>query len=130
MATSKAIAALVGPVLAAAALSVLVNLKIWPSLVVQGFRDGPLIYVTGYLLFVAGIAIVRVHNRWTAGWPVLVTLSGWMALLGGLTRMLFPTRLAGIAVAAGKTPGVLPGIAALFLLMGAVLCVKGYFGRE
>lgn len=130
MATSKAIAALVGPVLAAAALSVLVNLKTWPSLVEQAFSDGPLIYVTGYLTFAAGIAIVRVHNRWTAGWPVLVTLSGWMALLGGLMRTLFPTRLAGIAVAAVSTPGVLPSVAALLLLMGAVLCVKGYFGRE
>jgi hypothetical protein len=33
-------------------------------------------------LFIAGLAIVRVHNRWTNGWPVLVTILGWLFVLG------------------------------------------------
>src|SRR5690242_14183385 len=34
-----------------------------------------------FLLFVAGLAIVRVHNVWVGGWPVLVTVLGWVAVL-------------------------------------------------
>ena len=29
----------------------------------------------------AGLASVRVHNRWTNGWPVLVTILGWLFVL-------------------------------------------------
>ena len=33
------------------------------------------------ILFLAGLAIVQVHNRWTVSWPVMATLSGWFAIL-------------------------------------------------
>ena len=97
MSNSRNIAGLIGPTFVAGGLSVLLNLGVWPSLVEQAFRDGPLIYVSGYPLFVAGLAIVRAHNRWTLGWPVLVTVVGWITLLGGLSRILFPIRLYQIA---------------------------------
>jgi hypothetical protein len=32
--------------------------------------------IAGYAAFVAGLAIVYFHNRWTGGWPVLVTVMG------------------------------------------------------
>jgi len=50
----------------------------------------PFVYLNGTLLFVAGPAIVRAHNRWTRGWPALITLVGWLAMLGGLGRMVAP----------------------------------------
>jgi hypothetical protein len=43
----------------------------------------PVVYLSGVLMFVAGLAIVRAHNRWRADWTVLVTLSGWLALALG-----------------------------------------------
>jgi len=30
-------------------------------------------YLSGTLMFVAGLAIIRVHNVWTRNWTVLVT---------------------------------------------------------
>ena len=47
----------------------------------------PVVYLSGVLLFVAGLAIVRAHNVWRRDWTVLVTLSGWFFLLLGLFRM-------------------------------------------
>jgi hypothetical protein len=44
----------------------------------------PVVYLSGTLLFVAGPSIVRVNSRWTSGWPMLVTLMRWFAILGGL----------------------------------------------
>jgi uncharacterized membrane protein HdeD (DUF308 family) len=65
-------------------------------------QDPALILVSGILLFIAGLAIVRIHNFWTSGWPVLVTIIGWLAVLGGLARILFPTRLAALAAGLGQ----------------------------
>ena len=47
-------------------------------------------YLDGALLIVGGLSIVRVHNRWARGWPLLTTLAGWSALLLGLGRMFAP----------------------------------------
>ena len=58
--------------------------RIWAS------NIAPLISLNGVLLFVAGLAIVRAHNRWTRGWPVLVTLTGWLGIFAGLFRMFAP----------------------------------------
>ena len=126
MTTSKSIAGLIGPTYVAGAVAVLVNLGAWPALVEQGFRNPALIFVSGFLLFVAGLAIVRAHNRWEGGWPILVTVVGWLALIGGLSRILFPTRLAPIAVGAIHSTGVLPAVAIVFLVVGGFLSFKGY----
>jgi hypothetical protein len=126
MTTSKSIAGLTGPTLVAGAVAVLLNLGTWPTLVEQGFRDPALIFVSGFPLFVAGLAIVRAHNRWEASWPLIVTVVGWLALLSGLSRILFPTRLFTIAVGAVHSTGVLPAVAIVWLVVGAFLSFKGY----
>jgi hypothetical protein len=125
MSTSTLIAGLIGPTFVAGAVAVLLNLGTWPALVERGFRDPALIFESGFPLFVAGLAIVRVHNRWE-GWPVVVTVVGWLGLLGGLSRILFPTRLVLIAVGAVQSPGVLPAVAVVILVVGAFLSFKGY----
>lgn len=96
----------------------LLNLGTWPALVEQGFRDPALIFVSGFPLFVAGLAIVRAHNRWEGSWTVLVTVVGWLALLSGLSRILFPTWLAPIAVEVVQSTGVLPAVAIVVLVVG------------
>jgi hypothetical protein len=126
MTTSKLIAGLIGPTFVAGAAAVLLNLGAWPALVEQAFRDPALVFLSGFLLFVAGLAIVRAHNRWEGSWPVLVTVVGWLNLLGGLLRMVFATRLAPIATAAVRTSGVLPAAAVVFLVVGSFLSFKGY----
>src|SRR5260370_27509080 len=92
MTTSKTIAGLIGPTLVAIAAGMLLNFGSFPTLAELVSRDPALIFVSGILLFVAGLAIVRVHNRWTNGWPVLVTVLGWLFVLGGLNAFSDRTR--------------------------------------
>jgi hypothetical protein len=99
MTTSKTIAGLIGPTLVAIAASMLLNIGSFPALAEQVSRDPALIF-----LFVAGLAIVRVHNRWTNGWPVLVTVLGWQFVLSGLARMLFPTGLPRLPPELARSP--------------------------
>jgi FtsH-binding integral membrane protein len=126
MTTSKTIAGLMGPTLVAGAAAVLLNLASWPALAEQAFRDPPLIFASGFPLFVAGLAIVRAHNRWSRGWPVLVTVFGWLAVLGGLSRILFPTRLADIAIPLVHSTAVFATVAVVLLVAGAFLSFKSY----
>ena len=126
MTLSKTIAGLIGPTLVAIAAAMLLNLGSFPPLAEQVSRDPALILLSGILLFVAGLAIVRAHNRWSGGWPVVVTVVGWLALVGGLVRMLFPTRFALIAAGLGQSAGVIIAVAVGFLVVGVFLSLKGY----
>ncbi len=130
MTTSKTIAALLGPTLIATAVSLLANLDISQTLI-EGLSQSPaLIMIAGYAAFVPGLAIVYFHNRWTNGWPVLVTVMGWLSLIVGLLRMVLPTQLAAMATKiAPAAAGVFPVFAVVFLLIGGFLSFKA-FGRE
>ena len=126
---SKSIAALMGPTLVALGAATLVNLGRLPSLVEQVAREPALIMVSGMLLFVAGLAIVRAHHHWRRDWSLLVTLLGWLALLGGLARILVPFQLADAMVGLGDRPVVDVSSAIVVLVVGVFLTYKGYAGR-
>ena len=83
MQNSKRIAGLVGPALIAMLVSEFPLVQ--PHL--YDLQVPPVVYLSGTLMFIAGLAIVRSHNQWALNWTVLVTLSGWFFVFLGLFRM-------------------------------------------
>ena len=83
MANSKQVGGLVGPTLVAMLISEFPLVQ--PNL--YDTQIPPVIYLSGVLMFVAGLAVVRAHNVWARDWTVLITLSGWFFLALGLVRM-------------------------------------------
>ena len=116
MTNSKRIAGLLGPALIAVTISETINLQIWAT------NIAPVVFLNGTLLFVAGLSIVRDHNRWTRGWPVLVTLTGWILLLGGLSRMFAPVS----ALQAAQNNTAVLASTVVLCVIGIVLTFKGY----
>jgi len=118
MTPSRRIAGLLGPTLIALAASEALNLRV----MAENPASVGLVYLNGTLLFVAGVAIVQVHNRWTPGWPVLVTVMGWFAVFAGLLRMTAPQSATSGAAWVYGLLIVLPAI-------GIVLTFAGYARR-
>jgi uncharacterized protein YjeT (DUF2065 family) len=125
MAQSKLIAGLIGPLLAAMGVAMLINRSLFPTMIGEIAHNYALIFLSGLLVLLAGVAIVRVHNVWT-GWPIIVTVLGWLAIVSGLVRMWFPQAAAPMAEAfAGSTAGLLVG-GVVVLALGAFLSYKAY----
>lgn len=118
MTSSKHLAGLIGPTIIVLSLSEAMNLHIWAN------NIAPVTYLNGTLLFVAGLSIVRAHNRWTFGWPVMVTLAGWCAILGGLFRMFAPE-----AQQAGQNSATYTALALLFAY-GTFLTFKAFSQKD
>ena len=120
MQNSRRIAGLVGPTIVAVIISEfpLVQPHLYDT------QIPPVVYLSGALMFVGGLAIVRAHNHWARDWTVLVTLSGWFALLLGLFRMFAAGLYQRSAASAGSTLFmVLEGI---LLVIGLVMTFKAY----
>lgn len=119
MTNSKHIAGLVGPTLIALNLSEALNPHIWATVPTTQT------YLAGALWFVAGLAIIRTHNHWIRGWPVVVTLVGWFIMLGGLGRMFFPEPVQQ----GSSNSSVVLAVQIVLLAIGIFLTFKAY-GRE
>jgi hypothetical protein len=83
MTNSKQIAGLLGPTLTVMVASEFPLVQ--PHLYDE--QIPPVIYLSGVLMFVAGLAIVRWHNIWRRDWTLLIALCGWCLLALGLFKM-------------------------------------------
>jgi uncharacterized membrane protein len=81
---SRRLAGVLGPTIMVLTASEAMNYRIFDA------QLPTVVYLDGLFLFVAGLVIVRRHNRWTWSWPVLNTILGWAIMLGGLSRMFAP----------------------------------------
>jgi len=109
---SKRIGALVGPTIVTMVISE------FPLVQPHLYDDQipPVVYLSGVLMFIGGLAIVRAHNKWTRDWTVLITLSGWFFLALGLVRMF---------VAGAYQRGSAQTSATLFMVLEGALLVLG-----
>ena len=122
---SKFIAGLAGPVALALGVSILVNRDLFPAILEQIQNNFPLIIVTGVLALVAGLAIVRTHAVWS-GWPIVITIFGWLLVIGGLLRIVMPRQMAELATLLAPNPGFVTIPAVVLCLAGALLSYKAY----
>jgi hypothetical protein len=119
MQKSRSLAGLIGPVLTVMVAS---ELKAWnPTLYDEQIT--PLVYLSGILLLTAGIAIVRSHHRWTLTWTVLITTTGWAAILLGTYRAFYPQSY----LASFKNDASTLAFEIALLAIGAFLTFKAYW---
>jgi len=123
MPNSAYIAKLLGPALIGITVTEWMNLDIFTAAIGPSFATH--VYLNGTLLFIAGLAIVRAHNVWSRRWPVLITLVGWVAVVGGLSRMVAPVS----AQQAGQSASVVYASLVALLAIGVVLTFNSY-GRS
>jgi hypothetical protein len=126
MKTSLFIARLVGPLLVVISIGMLANGAQYRA-IVDGFLKSPaLIYLAGVLGLLGGLAIVNVHNSWARGWPLIITVFGWLAIVGSTVRMLAPQVVEQIGAGIVAQAWLVMGLAILFLAIGGFLSFKGY----
>jgi hypothetical protein len=111
---TRSIARILGPALLAIGLTEELNLDAFAG------NPAPVVYLDGTILFIAGLAIVQAHNVWSRAGSILVTVTGWACVLGGLFRMADPRaqQLSGGPVTSA--------VFGLILVAGGLLAWQGY----
>lgn len=120
MSNSRSIAALVGPTIVAMVISEFPLVQ--PHL--YDLQIPPVVYLSGTLMFVGGLAIVRAHNRWQRDWTLLVTLTGWFFLGLGLFRMFAAGAYQRDSAETSAT--VFMVLEGILLVLGLVMTFRAY----
>ena len=119
---SKSIARIVGPSLIVMVTS---ELKVWnPTLYDEQII--PLIYLSGVLMFIAGLSIIHKHNFWVRGWQTIITIIGWFGLLLGTLRMFFPQMYNSNF----ENDNSALVVEIILILIGVFLTYKAYFKKK
>ena len=120
------IARFAGRVFIVIGVGILANLSFYSGMVAEAVRSPTLIYIAGILSLTAGLAILGAYRAWTADWRVVVTILGWLCVIGGIIRVVLPRLTASLAttIYSTTTPMAIAGIVALVL--GGFLCFQGY----
>jgi uncharacterized protein YjeT (DUF2065 family) len=127
MQTSLFLARLIGPVFLVIGVSIAADRTGFQAIAKEFLKSRALIYIAGLLALVPGLAIVLTHNVWVADWRVLITLLGWLSIIGGLFRVMFPQKVMTLGKAATKNPNTMLFSAGFMLVLGAILTFYGYF---
>lgn len=127
MDTSIFLARIIGPLFILVGIGVLMNTKHYGAMATDFIKNAELYYFSGATAFVAGMAIVLHHNLWVADWRVVITILGWISIVKGTARILFPMLGAEISGSYIKSEGTLRGGSILIMAIGAWLAYKGFY---
>ncbi len=120
------IARLVGPVFVAIGVGILLNATLYTAMVAEAVRSPTLIYISGLLSLTAGLAILNAYRAWTADWRVIITVLGWLLVIGGVIRIVLPRVTASLATTIYSGPAVMIIVAVIALVVGGFLSFQGY----
>ena len=126
MTTSIFLAELIGPVCLVIGLSLFINGAGLRALLFE-FIDSPaLIFLSGIITMTAGLAVVLTHNIWAADWRVLITIIGWLAVVGGAIRIAVPQQTIELGRTMLTNEYTVPIVMGIYVVIGAVLTYFGY----
>lgn len=101
--------------------------KAYYEKIFKDFVDSPSELLTsGVLALAMGVALVTYHNIWDGEWwVVLITIFGWIALLKGFLRLLFPKMVMGMLKSIMKGHHM-QSMAIVSVVLGLVLTYYGF----
>jgi hypothetical protein len=123
------IARLVGPLFVLIGVGILLNQTVYDTIITEAVLSPAWIYFYGAVSLVGGLAVLNVHRTWTLDWRVIVTVLGWLMVIGGLIRIVLPQVVATIAADIYSGPASMPIVAVILLVVGGYLSFEGYRWR-
>ncbi|MEM7748121.1 MAG: hypothetical protein AAF346_07700 [Pseudomonadota bacterium] len=126
MQTSIYLAKLIGPVVAIAGLGFLLNRAAFIKFADDFISNTGFIMMSGFPALLAGLAVVNAHNVWVADWPVIITLLGWAAVVGGIMRITMPSVVRSIASVILGASSFIVVEAIILIGLGGWLTYAGY----
>ncbi len=132
---SAQLAKLIGPPFLAVGLGLLLNQKTYWEMTNEVIQhpnavSNVLIYFSGVLAMIVGLAVVNAHPTWTRDWRVVITVIGWLFLVVGIARIVLPDVVLKLGSTLYGSPISVVIAAIVSLVVGGFLSFKGYWTEK
>jgi hypothetical protein len=118
-------AKLIGLYFVILAIAMLVNSRNVKPAIMEMIQNRTLIILTGLFSVLFGLIIVLTHNIWT-GWPVIITVLGYITIIRGVVRVIFTDWFLGAAPRLARIPQAYHVMSVVLLVLGVILLYFGY----
>lgn len=117
-------AKLIGFYFVFAALSMLINPKSVRAILIEASHNKSFTLLSGFLSLIFGLVVVLTHNVWS-GWPIIITLIGYLSIIKGITRTCFTDWFEGFVPRFAQTKPYYT-MSIFVLVLGFILLYLGY----
>ncbi len=83
------LARVIGLAYVVSGLAMLIHAGYYKKLMKEFMKNASWLFTMGFLSLIVSFIWILKHNVWE-GWPILVTLFGWVAFLESLVILIFP----------------------------------------
>lgn len=125
MELSILLAKIIGLILMLVASALLINRKN-VDLLFGLYKHSEAVFITGILETVLGIVFILSHNVWTLDFRGIITAVGWILLVRGVGRTLFPSRVTRMLSKFKKMRSLMTPLLIFVFLIGAYLAYVGF----
>lgn len=126
MTPSTFIARIMGPLLVVMGLGTLLQTEAFRAMAQESLQSPAVIYFSGIIALTIGLVVLNVHNLWVRDWRVVITIFGWLALIGGIFRLLATSFVQQVGLEVLTRPrGLIVGAVGQ-LVLGGYLAIVGY----
>jgi hypothetical protein len=126
MDNSVLFAKFMGPFIVVIGAGLLLNRKAFQE-IMEGFtEDKALIFISGLMTFIIGLAMVIFHNMWITDWRLIITVFGWLTLIKGVILIVFPDRVIRMTDMYKKHIRMIMIPWSIMIVFGIFLMMKGY----
>lgn len=127
MENALAIAAVAGPVYLLLGLSMLFYAKSWQKLMEQWEKDHLSLFTMMLFMFIVGLYVVRMYNVWEWNLWLLITLTGWCAVVKSVIYFLLPGSTVKALIKVGTNINLIYLGGLVAVVVGASLGYYVYF---
>jgi uncharacterized membrane protein len=124
------IARLIGPLFATIGVGMLTNTETYRRIAQEYLSNPAIIYFSGILILLIGLAILNVHNGWTRDWRSAVTFIGWLMTVVGVWRIIAPQFIPFTAGAVVANRHFFVAFGVIMVTLGGFVTYRGYVSSE
>ena len=121
------LARLIGLYLIIVGVGILLNLKYYQRVMGDFSKNSALLYMGGIMALFFGLLVVLFHNVWLVGWPVIITIMGWLGIVKGVVILVFPNAILRMTEAYRDKTSLLAVHIVIVIALGGYLTYMGYF---
>lgn len=118
---------LFGIIYLAIGLGMLLNPKYYHKILKDYLENEALVYLSGILALFIGYIMIVYCKTYTSGWPVIILIIGWLALIKGIIILLLPKFQASMKKAFLKKKETITLWGVIITIIGIVLSYAGFF---